>query len=222
MEVVILGQRIGGHNLSHIELQSVQHHAGVGVGLSSLRHGAVGDDNRLALGDVERDERHAGFGIATSRRSELHTRCRHLPVDADLNVGLRLVLVRIIVVSLQRMLSDSHTRNGQDERGGTLGNLCQVATLQIGGQHLVGNNPQAVRLHVGLVPVAAHILCGASGSDGDGHTVFKGFRVAFRTGHSPRDVVYLCVLTGGSLSRQVEINVLGVYANCHSGHTAEE
>ena len=156
MEIVILRLWVGGNNLGHVELQAVNHGAGVGIGLASLRYCAVCNDDRLSFSDVERDERRASLGIALGCRSKLHACSHHVVVNPYFDVGLCLVLVGIIVICFQRMCTSRHASYGQNQRGRAFGNLRHVAVLQIGGQHLIGNDAQTFGLYVSLAPVAAH------------------------------------------------------------------
>ena len=175
----------GSHHRSSIKLQTVNHGTGVGVGLSSLQHCAIGDDDRLSLCGVESNKRCAGLHRALGGRCEFHSCCYHSTVDADLYIRLCLVGIRIVMIGFQCMLASRHALNGQDERRRGIGNLRQATILQIGSQHLVGNDTQSRDLHVCLVPGAAHSRSGTTCTDGHLHTVAECLRVTLYTGHGP-------------------------------------
>ena len=156
MIVVVGWQRISGHHRHTVELQTVQHHTGIGVALTGLQLGSIGNNYRLTVSDVERDERRAGLQRALGGRGKLLTRSHLSAVHANVDVRLHLVLVGIVVIGLQRMLTRCQTRNSQDERRRGIGNLCHIAILEVCCHHFVGNHAQALGLHVGLAPVAAH------------------------------------------------------------------
>ena len=100
MEVMVYRHRVRRPNRCHVEFQTVNHDTCIGIGLASLWHSAVSDDDRLSFSDVERDERRAGLGIALGGRSKLHASSHHVAVNPHFDVGLRLVLVGVVVVSL--------------------------------------------------------------------------------------------------------------------------
>ena len=208
MEVVIGGLWVTGCHGSHVELQTVYHHTGVGIGLAGLGHGAVGDDDGPALVDGESDERRAGGQGALCRRGKPNPRSHHLSVDAHLDVGLRLVGVRVVMIGLQCVLAGRHAGDGQRQRCRRVGNLRQVAVDDVGGQHLVGNDAQSLGLHVGLAPVAAQGRGSPAGGEDDGHAALQRLGVALHTGNGPGDVVEFGVFAGGSLAGQVEVDVL--------------
>ena len=207
------GLRVGSCQLGNVKLQTVNHRTGVGVGLARFGHRRIGYHHGLPFRHVEGDERRACLDGALCRRGELLACGHYGAIDADVNQRLHLVLVRVVVVSLQRVLAWRHARDGQYERRRGIVDIGKVAVHDVCCQHLVGNHPQSLGLHVGLAPVAANVLGGPSGTYFDGHAVVKCLGVACSTGHGPRDVVDFGILAWGGLARQVEVDVL-----CSSVH----
>ncbi len=201
-------QGIGNDNLGYIELQSVEHHTGVGIGLVGFRHSTVGDNHGLAFRHVESNKRRAGVGGILSSGGECHTCSYDVAIHEYFNVGLCLIFVRIIMVGFQRVLAGCHAGNGEYQRCRAFSNLRHVSAFYIGGQHLVSNYAEAVGLYVGLAPVAAHGRGGTTSTDGNGHAIVKIFGIARGAGYCPRDVVNLRVFAGCCLARQVKIDVL--------------
>ncbi len=101
MEVMVFGLWVGGYHRHGIKLQAVEHHTRISIGNTRLQLSGIGNDDGLSFSDIERDERRAGLQRTLGCRGEFLTSGHHCTIDADIYVGLYLILVRVVVVGLQ-------------------------------------------------------------------------------------------------------------------------
>ena len=114
MEILIGWLWVGGCDTGHIKFQTIQHHAGIGIGLAADGPGGIGDDHRLSFRCCKGDKRLSSLFCALCRGSHLLTGSHNHAVDADIDIRLYLIHVGVIVIGFQCVLASRQSSDGKN------------------------------------------------------------------------------------------------------------